>query len=353
MHKVLPRSYAALAVCAALSICVASSCSSSSSGGASPSGQGAEAGEAGALGVAGGSASAGSSGALGVAGSIGAAGTSGGSAGAAGDATAEAGSGGESGAVSTEPQALSEADFPALVAQLFCASNAHCCASGAATCVATETADISGVLAQAKTAGHIYDPSKAAQCAKAIHALGDGADCASALMSYDLDLAPCLAVLDGPVVPGAACSSPFDCQRGDAATTGGYAGCAPLGGQDPRRCRAFVPARLAGDPCFDIAAAGPFAGMDGEVHFCASGLKCVSGACVALPKAPAACPGGECADGQCTGGACVAYAHERESCATAPCEPSLSCVANKCAQPVESPWVLDIGVSSTSYVCPG
>jgi hypothetical protein len=218
---------------------------------------------------------------VGVAGSIGAAGTSAGSAGAAGaagnatgaagNATGDAGSGGESGAASTELQTLSEADFPALVAQLFCASNAHCCASGAATCVATETTDISAVLAAAKTDGHVYDPSKAAQCAKAIQALGESADCVSDLMSYDLELAPCLAVLDGPVAPGAMCSSPFDCQRGDAATTGGYAGCAPLGGQDPRRCRAFVPARLVGDPCLDIAAAGPFSGMEGEVHFCARG----------------------------------------------------------------------------------
>jgi hypothetical protein len=83
------------------------------------------------------------------------------------------------------------------------------------------------------------------------------------------------------------------------------------------------------------------------------GLKCVSGACVALPKAPAACPGGECADGRCTEGVCVAYPQVGESCATVQCDPTLSCVAGKCVEPADSPWILDIGVSPTSYVCPG
>jgi hypothetical protein len=363
MLKLASRSYVTLVLFAAVSVCVASSCSSSSSSGGSASGAtGAEAGEAGALGLAGGSASGGNSGAAGAADSSGSNGKSDGgssgsnsndgNAGAAGSALGNAGTGGASGAPNTEPASLSEADFPATVAQLFCASNAHCCASGVATCVATETTDISGILAQGKTDGHVYDPLKAAQCALAIKALGASADCATAFMSTDLDLAPCLAVLDGPVAPGAVCSSPFDCHRGDAATTGGYAGCAPLGGSGPRRCRSFVPARSAGDPCFDIAAAGPFGGMDGEVHLCSAGLKCVSGACAALPKAPAACPGGECADGQCTNGTCVAFAQLDESCATATCKPSLSCVANKCAHPADSPWILSIGVSPTSYVCP-
>jgi hypothetical protein len=359
MLRLASRSYVTLALCGAVSVCVASSCSS---GGSASGAAGAEAGEAGALGSAGESASGASSGASGAPDSGGSAGksggnssggdVSGGSAGVAGGALGDAGTAGESGAPNMAPQSLSEADFPGTVAQLFCASNAHCCASGVATCVASETTDISGILAQAKTAGYVYDPAKAAQCALAIKALGESADCATAFMSTDLDLAPCLAVLDGPVAPGAMCSSPFDCHRGDAATTGGYAGCAPLGGADPRRCRSFVPARSVGDPCFDVAAAGPFGGMDGEVHLCSAGLKCVSGACAALPKAPEACPGGECADGQCTSGACVAFAQLNESCATATCKPSLSCVANKCTHPADSPWILDIGVSPTSYVCP-
>lgn len=347
------RWYLLLAVCVG-AVFASASCSSDSGKAVSSSGA---AGEADAGDDAGGAAGAGGAvgGAAGHSSSA-TGGASGGEAGAgvAGDTSAA----GESGAAGAGDQLvpLPEAEFAATFAKLYCASVAHCCAGGVATCVAKETTDFTKIHDQAITLKNVYDPLKAAECAKIIEALGEGAKCSTAFQSTQASLLPCRGVFDGTVAPGGECMSPADCHQGigDESLLGGYTGCAPLplSGGGPKRCRSFVPTATLGDTC--LGNGGPFSGTEGVVHFCSHGLSCTSdNKCVSLPTAGQLCPNGSCSDAQCDQGTCVAYRQLGETCDPAPCRLDLNCEANHCvAPPQTSPWILDVGFYGTSYDCP-
>jgi hypothetical protein len=165
-------------------------------------------------------------------------------------------------------------------------------------------------------------------------------------------------VLDGAVPVGGPCSNSSLCKRGTLNGTllGGFVSCLPFGGSSDNRCRAYAPTSTVGATCVDYQSDPTRGGAlsDTTVNICAPGLECLNSACATGPAVGAACPNGVCADSYCGPGAlCAAFGQNGDSCTAGTCVQGSSCNAGTCQSDPPVPWILDVGFTSTTYMCPG
>jgi hypothetical protein len=240
---------------------------------------------------------------------------------------------------------IAQADFPAAVAKAYCPTVASCCPSSNAACEANIRAWASSVFTAPEFAKQKYDPAKARACVDAIAAL-PSTSCATDLASRTPALAVCARVVNGVVAAGGVCDVPSDCERpGDGSPSSGFAGCSELDGAPPKRCRQFLPTSKLGAACQEE----PFAGQAPTVNVCTDDLFCSAGKCVTAPKLGEPC--GACGkDLFCAAGTCVAAGKEGEPC-TNGCVSGLVCNGTTCTKLPNTPWILSIGLASSSYEC--
>lgn len=218
--------------------------------------------------------------------------------GACDDGSNEEGAGGTSsddGGGNDDDQYVSVEDFPARYAAAFCAAQQFCCTDAGGEVDDTCEADVEAATAET-IAAVLAEPNRT-------FSEVDATFCLLALEESEAcewqRAGVCSSgyVLPGTVAAGDACESPSECAPPDT----GFSGCAELGGASEKSCRQFAYEANQGEECFGSDQQDAFAGDEGVVIECNTGLYCDEGVCV-----EEVIPDGECTDNrQCLEGYCL------------------------------------------------
>lgn len=243
---------------------------------------------------------------------------------------------------------IGRTDLPKAVADAYCPTVDACCPGKNSNCNTDMQAWVNQVFADPSVAKQVYDADAARKCVDAIKALSK-VECTTYFAASVPALAPCSAVFDGTLAPGATCTDVVECKRGGMnGTTGlGFVGCSEFDGAPPKRCREFKPATTVGTPC-EVG----FAGQSPTVSTCVAPVYCENGACAALVKQGASCANlKQCeSDTFCVGDVCTPAPKLGEPCGIG-CARGLVCVGGTCAKDPPQPWILSLGFRSSSYAC--